>query len=186
MTTTVLRLLFSLILIGYASNGQAYNTMPVSLTQPDSGTSVVLHQGQILNVSLRQTHADGGYIWQIVPGAESILHQIQKQCVPDSYCTPQMVGCSSMCTFTFEAIATGQTSLKLIEHRPWELNIDPLQIFEVTAIVSVVSVPTMNEWGMVLFMVMAGLGAALALHKQKNAQERTPRKSLNNLLGRPR
>lgn len=155
------------IIIGFNSSGQANDALPVSLTQNDSGASVVLTQGQNLNVSLHQTHANGGYIWRVVPGAESKLQQVQEQCIPDSPCPPGMVGCPSMCTFTFIAIATGQVSLKIIERRPWETNVDPLQIFEVTALVNAVPVPTMTEWGMMLFATVAGLSSVYYLMRRK-------------------
>jgi hypothetical protein len=32
------------------------------------------------------------------------------------------------------------------------------------------AVPTMNEWGMIIFMALAGLGAAYYLRRQKRAQ----------------
>ena len=92
MLSMALRLLLFFIIIGFYSFGQANDVLPVSLTQNDSGASVVLTHGQILNVSLHQTHANGGYIWRVVPGAESMLQQVQEQCIPDSPCPPGMVG----------------------------------------------------------------------------------------------
>jgi hypothetical protein len=33
-----------------------------------------------------------------------------------------------------------------------------------------VSVPTMNEWGIIIFMVLAGLGAIYFIRRQKTAK----------------
>jgi len=78
-----------------------------------------------------------------------------------------MVGCGAMCTFSFAAIAPGQGTLKLIYHRIWEKGVPPLQTFEVAVSVDAVPVPTMTEWGMMLFVIMAGTAAVSILYKQK-------------------
>ncbi|MGC2064017.1 MAG: protease inhibitor I42 family protein [Thermodesulfovibrionales bacterium] len=116
---------------------------------------------------MHETHADGGYIWEVVSGAESILQQGEELCTLDSSCTPQSAGCSLMCTFTFKAIAPGHVPLKLIEHRPWEKGVAPLQVFEVTAIVNAVPIPTLTEWGMIVFAVFAGLSSAYCLMRRE-------------------
>jgi len=169
MPSIVLRLFFFFIGIAYASSGHANDTMPVSLTQPDSGSSVVLSQGQILNVSLL-AHVDGGYIWEVMPGTESILQHGREQCIP--VCSrPHAIGCPAMCTFTFKAIAPGQIPLKLIEHQPWMTGVPPAQTFEVTVTVgAAISVPTLTDWGMVLFALFAGLGSAYYLMRRKMRQ----------------
>jgi hypothetical protein len=38
-------------------------------------------------------------------------------------------------------------------------------------ITSSTSIPTMNQWGMIIFMVLAGLGAAYCLRRQKKSSE---------------
>lgn len=172
MLTILLRLFFLLFGIVLASSGQANETMPVWLTQKDSGSSIRLSQGQILNVSLLGSGADGGYIWDVVPGAESILQQGEEHCIPASFCLPGMVGCPPMCTFTFKAIASGQATLKLIDHRRWEKGVVPLQTFEVIVIVDKgIPVPTLTVWGMIVFALLTGLSSAYCMMSQEIPQQ---------------
>jgi inhibitor of cysteine peptidase len=103
----------------------------VTVSQSDSGTTVSLHQSQILTVSL-QGNGSTGYIWDVLPGSESILaQQGGPQFVPDS----DLVGSGGTYMFTFKAIAPGTADLNLIYHRPFETGIAPLQTFEIKAVV---------------------------------------------------
>ena len=103
----------------------------VVLTQNAAGSTFTLLPGQIMTVSL-QGNGSTGYLWEVEPGIESILVQRgNPQFVPDS----DAVGSAGVYTFTFEAVAAGTGSLKLIYHRPWETDVAPLQTFQVAVVV---------------------------------------------------
>ena len=121
----IILLLFAIILSSCAQSKQS--TSANILTVNDSGSPVTLHQGQPLSVSL-WGNGSTGYIWEALPGAESILSQQgYPQFVPDS----NAVGSGGMYTFTFNAIAVGNATLQLVYHRPWESGVPPLQTFQV-------------------------------------------------------
>jgi inhibitor of cysteine peptidase len=42
---------------------------------------------------------------------------------------PLLVGAGGWEIFRFKAISTGQTSLQLVYHRPWEEGVEPLNTF---------------------------------------------------------
>lgn len=166
MLFMVIRSLLIVAIIMYASTGQANETIPVLLTAKDSGSSVELRQGQVLNISL-YGNGTTGFSWYVESVSESILRQGETRC-DRSACQPGMAGCGATCTYTFTAVAPGQGPLKLIYHRIWEQGVPPLQTFEITVSVDKgVPVPALSEWGAIIFTVTAGLGAALALHKKK-------------------
>lgn len=45
------------------------------------------------------------------------------------------VGSGGNVTFRFEAVGAGQTELKLIHHRPFEVDVPPAQTFQVTLMI---------------------------------------------------
>jgi inhibitor of cysteine peptidase len=102
-----------------------------TVTNADGSTTVSLHLNQIMTVSL-QGNGSTGYMWDVLPGAESILaQQGASQFVSDS----NAPGSGGMYQFMFKAIASGTAKLNLIYHRPFETGIAPMQTFEITAVV---------------------------------------------------
>ncbi len=126
--TLRLSLLF-IFLLALASCGNSDGAPPtVKLTETDSGSSVVLRQGQMLEVSL-QENGTTGYLWEIVPGAESILSAQGSSYVatnPD----PMLSGGGGVRTFTFMAAASGNAVLRIILRQPWMTNVAPAKTFE--------------------------------------------------------
>jgi len=99
-----------------------------ALTENNSGSSVTLLEGETFTVSLRG-NGTTGYMWDVVPGAESIVEQQgNMQYIVDS----NLAGSPGTAIFTFKAIALGNATLQLIYHRPWETGVPPIQTFEVT------------------------------------------------------
>ena len=125
--------LLLIVLLTMAACGHSDDGQPsmVALTESDSGRTVGLSQGQPLSVSLRE-NSSTGFTWEIVPGSELFLSQQgPSQYLPDS----NIVGAGGVRTFTFKAVASGHTTLRLIYHQPWATNVDPLKTFEVAIIV---------------------------------------------------
>ncbi len=127
-TTLLLACAFALAL---ASCGSATNTEPVRITEADAGSTVELHQGQILDVAL-PGNPTTGYTWEVEPGAESVL---QQQGEPTFEAESNLLGAGGVMTLTFEAIGRGEVTLSLIYHRTFEPGVAPLQTFEVTVVV---------------------------------------------------
>ena len=123
---------FSFSVAGCGSSSD--ESLTVALTQSDTGTTVTLHQNQTLTVSLKG-NGSTGFVWEIVPGAESILtQQGDAQYVPDNT-APGTVGGGGTYTYTFKATALGTASLTLIYHQPWMTSTPPAQTFAVTVVV---------------------------------------------------
>ena len=158
---------FSMTTVIFASFLYANQTLPpVTLTIENSGSTVTLQPEQLLYVRLDDASVDGGYIWEVVSGAESILWHSFSQFIPYS----AAVGSRGTYTFGFKATAAGYAPLKLILHRVWEKGVAPLRTFEVTIIVGATPVPTMSKWGMLVFALLAGLSSVYALLRRASSQ----------------
>lgn len=98
-----------------------------ALTEKDSGSTVTLHVNETITIALRG-NGSTGYLWEVVPGAETILQGGESQYIVDS----DAVGSPGTAIFVFKAIAPGNATLQLINHRPWETGVPPVQTFQLT------------------------------------------------------
>lgn len=101
----------------------------VQLTDADSGSTVKLHQGDILEIVL-PSNPTTGYTWEVKPGSEAVLKQKgEPEFRPDS----NVLGSGGRMTFRFDAIAVGEVPLVLIYGRTFEPGVAPVQTFDITA-----------------------------------------------------
>jgi len=106
----------------------------VGLSEEDSGTTVQLRVGDTMDVTL-DGNPTTGFAWETAAVDVSVLKQLgEPEYVPDPH-PVGLVGSGGRFTFRFEAVASGQTVLRLIYHRPWEKDVPPEKTFEVTVTV---------------------------------------------------
>jgi inhibitor of cysteine peptidase len=112
------------------------NNTPVSqpaagLTAADSGTTLYLEVGQTFTVTL-EGNPSTGYTWEMSPADKPVLSQ-----VGDVLAAPKsnLVGAPAMLMLTFRADANGSQPLALVYHRPWEKDVAPVKVFNVTVMV---------------------------------------------------
>ncbi len=102
------------------------------LTEADAGSSVELQVGDKLEVTL-PGNPTTGFTWEVGGGDPAILRPSgEAEFQADSTAA---VGSGGKLTLRFEAVAAGQTGLKLIYHRPFEADVTPIQTFEVSVTV---------------------------------------------------
>ena len=108
----------------------AYAPGVKQLSEADNGKTIKVTVGQELDVTLA-ANPTTGYSWVIAePTDERIIRQQGEiEFAPES----GSLGAGGMQIVRFEVIGAGQTTLKLIYHRPWE-RVEPLQTFSVTLI----------------------------------------------------
>jgi len=126
-------IVLSMAILGCAVPGQsARGSRPeIAIDQRAAGSTVALHQGQRLSVTL-SGNPTTGFVWELVPGAESILaRQGEARFTPDS----DKLGAGGVYRFAFQALAPGKAPLKFIWHRPFEKGAAPARSFEVTIVV---------------------------------------------------
>lgn len=108
----------------------------------DNGSKINLREGDGINLSL-EGNPSTGYSWELVDLDKNILNQQGDMIVRNS--TPakkvgdtevQVVGGPGTYNFSFIAIGSGETTLHLIYHRPWEKDIEPEEDFYLNVKVS--------------------------------------------------
>ena len=109
----------------------AYAPGEKQLTEADNGKTIEVTVGPVVAVTLT-ANPTTGYTWAVAePTDEQIVRQTGEiEFVPES----EALGAGGVQIIRFEVVGAGQTTLKLIYHRPWE-RVEPLQTFSATLIV---------------------------------------------------
>jgi predicted secreted protein len=108
---------------------------PVEVNENDDGRVVVLKRGQRLFVTL-ESNPSTGYRWERVEDPASIVDQVgEVEFRPSETGEPPIVGAGGWEIFQFKAISSGQMTLQLVYHRPWEEGVEPIKTFSLQVIV---------------------------------------------------
>jgi inhibitor of cysteine peptidase len=100
----------------------------------DNGSQVELNTGQVLEVTL-ESNPTTGYSWEVTEVDEAVLTQIGEVEFQEAPAEGEpLVGGGGTETLRF-ASATGETTLTLVYHRPWEKDVEPLETFTVQVVV---------------------------------------------------
>jgi inhibitor of cysteine peptidase len=97
------------------------------LTEADAGRTVDLRKGDRLSISLGGNPTTG-YSWQVAGVDEQVLAPLGN---PGYTASSEALGAGGVFAFAFEAVAAGQTALRLVYRRPWEKRRRPAQTFKV-------------------------------------------------------
>lgn len=120
--------IFGLLLTALSACGASND---VKLDAGENGSQVELNAGQTLIVSL-EGNPTTGYTWEAAELDEQVLQQVgETEFKPDS----DAIGAGGVQTLRFETMNSGQTTLKLVYHRPWEEDVEPAEIFSVQVVV---------------------------------------------------
>jgi inhibitor of cysteine peptidase len=104
---------------------------PVKITGQDAGTTVVMRAGESLEVTLTGNPTTG-YMWDVASVDPNILKPAEQL---EFQADSKAIGAPGKLTLRFEAARPGKTPLKLIYHRPWEKNTEPIDAFEVSVVI---------------------------------------------------
>ncbi len=97
----------------------------LALEAKDNGRQIEVEKGQTLAINL-EGNPSTGYTWEMVESEDSILRQVGEI---EFEAESDLVGAPGTQTLRFEAVESGQTELKLVYHRPWETDVEPLETF---------------------------------------------------------
>ena len=104
----------------------------VKATIDDDGREMQFKKGQTLVVTL-EGNPTTGYTWEV---AETLDEQVLQQVgEPEFKAESEALGAGGVQILRFEAVNAGKTTLKLIYHRPWEKDVDPLQSYSIQVVV---------------------------------------------------
>ena len=104
---------------------------PTRLGEQDRGKTVELHTGDKLEVLLKGNPTTG-YRWEVATVDAAILKLVGE---PEFNPYSGALGAGGKVTVRLEAVATGQTALRLIYHRSFEKNTPPTRTFKATVVV---------------------------------------------------
>ena len=120
----------------------------LNLTEADEGGAFELQRISDQLVVVLEGNPTTGYMWEVEGVDESILQQIDDaDFLPDS----DALGAGGKLVLHFRAMSMGQTTLRLVYHRPWEEDVEPLKTFTVNVAVRSGEVPaedsmSYEEW----------------------------------------
>jgi len=91
-----------------------------------NGQTVEFEVGQKLQISL-EGNPTTGFNWELLEYDPAVLKQVgDMEYKSDS----KLMGAGGVMTFTFEALKSGDTRLRLIYHRGWETEVPPEKTYE--------------------------------------------------------
>lgn len=99
-----------------------------SLTKSDNGTSITIHKGDSIKVSL-EGNPTTGYTWEWLSADASFLKLSGE---PEFRSDSKLIGAGGVSTFTFDVDDTGSGTLHLIYHRTFEPGVPPLEDYSVS------------------------------------------------------
>ena len=97
----------------------------------DNGSQIKLNKGQMLVITL-EANPTTGYTWEVAELIANDLRQVGEiEYNPES----NKLGSGGVQTLRLDAVNVGQTSLKLVYHRPWEKDVEPLKTFSLQVVI---------------------------------------------------
>lgn len=134
--TSLMRKLFvttvSMMILAFAAT--CAPAKEIKIGAAEDGKKVEVQQGKLLTITL-DSNPSTGYTWEVTQSGDPLLKQKGEALFTQSAGSEKVVGAGGTQTFRFETTGTGETTLKLIYHRSWEKDVEPLQIYTVTVAV---------------------------------------------------
>lgn len=119
----------ALLLILLACACQKGGSQAIQLTAQDAGKTFDLRTGATLSITL-EGNPTTGYLWEVDPQQELTL--LEQTGEAEFKADSRAIGTGGKLTLRFKALKAGQTTLRLLYHRPWEESVEPAETFEVT------------------------------------------------------
>jgi len=107
----------------------------VKVVASATGSLVELRKGQILVFTL-ESNPTTGFQWEVIKNDESVLQQKgEAEFKSSDTSNPPASGKGGTETFRFDAQSAGNVILKLVYHRSWEKEVEPLKTFTLHVVV---------------------------------------------------
>lgn len=99
----------------------------IQIKEEINGQAIELKTGQKISISL-ESNPTTGFNWEVIEIDPLLLKQVGE---PDYKSDSKLIGAGGVITFTFEALQTGKSTVKLIYHRSFEKDVAPEKTYEV-------------------------------------------------------
>jgi len=124
--------LLTLLLALTVATGCSPQQQEVKASLDDDGREKQLKKGQTLVVTL-EGNPTTGYSWEVAePLDEQVLRQAGE---PEFKSESDALGAGGVQVLRFEAVNAGKITLKLVYHRPWEKDVEPLETYSIQVVV---------------------------------------------------
>jgi inhibitor of cysteine peptidase len=124
--------LLTLLVALTVATGCTPQQQEVKATIDDAGREMQLKKGQTLVVTL-EGNPTTGYSWEVAePLDEQVLRQVGEA---EFKAESDLAGAGGVQVLRFEAVNAGTINLKLVYHRPWEKDVEPLETYSIQAVV---------------------------------------------------
>ncbi len=124
--------LLTLLLTLTVAAGCSSQQQEVKASIDDAGREKQLKKGQTLVVTL-EGNPTTGYSWEAAePLDEQVLQQAGE---PEFTQESDLIGAGGVQILRFEAVNAGKFTLKLVYHRPWEKDVEPLETYSIQVVV---------------------------------------------------
>ena len=97
----------------------------LALEAKDNGNQIDVQKGQTITIKL-EANPTTGYTWEVVESEGAILRQVGET---EYEAESDLIGAGGVQTLRFEAVEAGEIELRLVYHRPWETDVEPLETF---------------------------------------------------------
>lgn len=127
---------FSVFLVLFSMTACGVNPssdpLEVNLTQQDNGETIRVKQGGVIFIQL-EGNPTTGYTWEVetVDNSYLVLSGEPQFEGEQDVGEDQLLGAGGQFLFAFDAIKAGTTDLRLVYRRPFEPDIDPIEVFSV-------------------------------------------------------
>lgn len=101
----------------------------VSLDEKANGSEASVSTDQTLSIRL-ESNITTGYSWEVSGFDEGVLELQGEPEYVTSEGSQGRTGAGGVQVFRFKPIASGKTHLKLVYHRPWEEDVEPVETFD--------------------------------------------------------
>jgi inhibitor of cysteine peptidase len=124
-------ILVSALAVACACSPASGTSQEVNLGSGDNGREIDVQKGQVVVISL-PANPSTGYSWEREGDQDEILQQLGDT---EFKSQSNLVGASGVQILRYEAKQAGETTLKLVYHRPWEKGVEPEETFSVQIVV---------------------------------------------------
>lgn len=128
-----LTILLTIILAGMLLTGCAKENQ-ISVTAEQNNTTVEMQTGDVLVIELDAIPGTG-YAWEVEKLDTAILNQDGEIEFVPKKADEALVGGTETQIIRIKAVGPGETAVKLIYHRSFEQDVDPLQTFYLNVVV---------------------------------------------------
>jgi inhibitor of cysteine peptidase len=103
----------------------------ITLTSADNGSQVEIKPGGTITIQL-EGNPSTGYNWEALVLDSTFFKPVGDPVYISK--NPGMIGSSGTVTLTYQVLTTGERTLALVYHRPWEKDTQPLDQFSISVI----------------------------------------------------